>query len=83
MSDEARSYTEAAVSEGRALDGVEGVLTMSDPATGDALSITLFRDQAALDAYQAFSREKVAEIGEEFGEEVEAPRVYSEVIVAL
>ena len=82
MSDEARKFTEEALSEGRRRDGVEGIVAITDPATGESLSIVLFRDQTALDAYQAFSEEKIIDVGE-LGEEVAASRVYSEVIAAL
>ena len=83
MSDEARKFTEEALSEGRRREpGVEGIVVITDPATGESLSIVLFLDQTALDAYQAFSEEKIIDVGE-LGEEVAASRVYSEVIAAL
>ncbi len=81
MSDELRKFTDDALAEARTHEGVEGSLSISDPATGESMTTILFRDQAALDAYQAWSREKIAE-AEEFVGEV-ASRVYSEVITAL
>ena len=35
---------------------------MADPATGETLTIVLFRDHTALDAYQAWSKAKIAEV---------------------
>jgi hypothetical protein len=82
ITDETRKAGEEALAEARAYDGVEGALSVLDPATGDYLAINLFRDQAALDAIQAFSKQKIAE-GQEIGAEVTAIRVYSEVIANL
>jgi hypothetical protein len=82
LSDEMHKFTETAFSEARKRDGVEGCLTVFDPATGELLNIMLFRDQTALNAFQAFSKEKIVEAGE-LGAEVAANRVYSEVIAAL
>jgi hypothetical protein len=83
LSDEMHKFTESAFSEARKRDGVEGCLTVFDPATGELLNIMLFRDQAALNAFQAFSQEKIVEATGELGAEVAANRVYSEVIAAL
>jgi hypothetical protein len=80
--DERRKWAEDALSEAKTHDGVEGSISVSDPASGESLTIVLFRDQAALDAYQAFSNEKIAEAGE-LGGETGAGRLYSEVIAAL
>ena len=82
LSDEMHKFAETAFSEARKRDGVEGCLQVFDPATGESLTIVLFRDQAALDAFQAFSKEKIVEAGE-LGYDVAADRVYSEVIAAL
>jgi hypothetical protein len=72
------------LSEAKTQDGVEGSMSVSDPATGELLTIILFRDQGALDAYQAFANEKIAE-AKDVGFDVPAPagRVYSEVIAFL
>ena len=61
LSAEMRKFSEEALSEARTHDGVEGNVSSFDPATGDVLVIALFRDQAALDAFQEFSKEKIAE----------------------
>ncbi len=80
---EMRKFVEDALAEARTHDGVEGAFSIWDPATGESLAISLFRDQAALDAFQAFSNEKIAEAGGFEGVEVPAGRIYSEVIGAL
>jgi hypothetical protein len=82
-SEEMRAFLEKAVSEARAFDGCEAVVAMRDPATGEALSINLLRDQAAMDAWQTFSNEQRVE-----GEKVAGPagataRAYTEVIARL
>ena len=82
LSDEMRKFTEDAVAEGRAHDGVEADIVIGDPATGEGITVILFRDQAALDAFEAWASEIVAE-AEELGVEVASSRVYSEVIAAL
>jgi hypothetical protein len=82
VSDEMRKWVEETLSGARTHDGVEGNLVLGDPATGESLAIALLRDQAALDAYQAYSKEKSAEAGE-LGVEVGPVRVYSEVIAFL
>ena len=60
VSDEMRKFAEETLAEARTRDGVEGNFLLADPATGESLSIALFRDQAALEAFQAFSKEKSA-----------------------
>ena len=82
MPDERRKWAEDALSEAKTQDGVEGSISVSDPATGEVLTIILFRDQGALDAYQAFSNEKIAE-AKNIGFEGVAARVYSEGIAFL
>jgi hypothetical protein len=82
MSDELRKFTEDAMAEARTRDGVEGSLSVFDPTTGETLYTVLFRDQAALDAYQGWANEKIAEV-EELVNEVGSGRVYSEVIADL
>jgi hypothetical protein len=39
----------------------EATIALADPATGDTLIINLFRDEAALEAFQAYSKQKIAE----------------------
>jgi len=78
-----RTFLEAAISEARAFDGCEGVVAMRDPLTGESLAINLFRDQAAMDAWQALSDRQRVE-----GERIEGPagattRVYTEVMARL
>ena len=81
--DEMRTFLEAAISQARAFDGCEGVVAKRDPITGDSLAVNLFRDQAAIDAWQTFANEQRVE-----GEKFEAPivpatRVYTDVIARL
>jgi hypothetical protein len=80
MSAELRKFAEESLSEARQRDGVEANASVRDPATGDTVSIFLFRDQAALDAYQAWSKEKIAEAGALGSGEISPGRVYSDVI---
>jgi hypothetical protein len=83
MSAEMRKFSEGAIAEALPHGGVKGNMTCTDPATGESLSIVLFRDQAALDAFKAFSDEKIAAAGDVGAAVVGARRVYSEVIAAL
>jgi hypothetical protein len=69
-----RKFTEDAVAEGRAHDGMEADIVLGDPATGEGITVILSRDQAALDAFEAWAREIVAE-AEELGVEVASSRV--------
>src|ERR1700730_6629189 len=50
ITDELRKTAEEMESQARKADGCEGILDLSDPTTGEGLSIHLFRDQAAMDA---------------------------------
>ena len=51
--DEFRKWSEDALAEGRRHDGVEATIQLLDPANGKIVVINLFRDRAALDAFQA------------------------------
>ena len=83
-SDEMRKFTDEALAEGRKRDGCEGTLSLGDPSTGKTLIVNLFRDQAAMDAFQAYSNEKIAEAEKLTpGVKVPAPDVYTEVIALL
>ena len=82
ITDEMRKWSEESLAETRTHDGVEGILTAWDPATGESVTIILWRDQAARDAYQAHVEEKIAEAKTRCVE-VTAGRVYSEVIAFL
>jgi len=83
MPDELRKFGEEALSEARRRDGVEGTLLVRDPGTGEMVTTILFRDQAALNAYQAWAKEKVAESEQLGSGEVSAGRVYADVIAYL
>jgi hypothetical protein len=83
LSDEMRKFVEDGLAEARRREGVEGIVWVFDPAAGESLSVHLFRDQAAADAFQAFLNEKLAQ-AEELGAEVDrGGRVYTEVIALL
>jgi len=79
---EVRRFIDEVLAQARAFDGCEAVMTLADPSTGESLAINLFRDRAAMDAFQAFSKEKSAE-SESHGAKVGAPHVYSEVTALL
>ncbi len=80
--DETRKFVEDALAEGRAQEGCEATIALADPATGDSLIINLFRDEAALDAFQKYSKAKIAE-AEGMGAKVAPGRTYSDVIALL
>jgi hypothetical protein len=82
-SDEQRKFVEDALAQGRAQDGCEATISLADPKTGEALVINLFRDEAALEAFQAYSKQKIAEAEEMGGGEVSPGRVYPDVIALL
>jgi hypothetical protein len=82
--DEFRKFAEEAMAEGRKHDGVEASISLGDPATGRNLVINLFRDRAAMDAFQAYSNAKIAEVEKlNPGVKVATPDVYTEVIALL
>jgi quinol monooxygenase YgiN len=83
QTDEFRKFSEEALGQGRKMDGCEGTLSLTDPGTGKGLVINLFRDQAAMDAFQAYSNKKIVEAEKLTGVKVPAPDVYTEVIALL
>lgn len=84
MPEATRQFAEAAMAEARAMDGCEGLVAVTDPSTGESISITLFRDQAALDAAQAWVDQKLSETEALEGHPTaEAPRVFTEVLANL
>lgn len=83
QSDELRKFSEEALGQGRSMDGCEATLSLTDPATGKGLVVNLFRDQAAMDAFAAYSKAKIAEAEKLTGTKVPAPSVYTEVIALL
>jgi hypothetical protein len=82
MPDEMRKLAEEAIAEARSFDGCEAVISLSDPATGESISVSLYRDQAAMDAVADITKAKIAQF-EEMGSNVGAPRVYTAVIAEL
>ena len=84
QTDEFKKFTEEALAEGRKHDGVEAILSLADPATGRLIHINVFRDQAAMDAFQAYSNAKIAEVEKITpGLKVATPDIYTEVIALL
>src|SRR5579859_4095499 len=83
MTAEMIRFAEDALTQGLAQDGVEANMVLSDPDTGDALVLTLFRDEAALDSFHAYAREKIAEVQAMGGLEIVSNRVYSEVVAVM
>ena len=81
--DEMRKFVEDALTDGRAQDGVEATISMADPDTGETLVVNLFRDEAALDAFQAYSKQKIAEVEAMGDVEVAPGRIYPDVIALL
>ena len=81
--DEFRKFSEDALGQGRNMDGCEATLSLTDPNTGKGLVINVFRDKAAMDAFQAYSNKKIAEAEKLTGVKVPAPDVYTEVIALL
>jgi len=82
--DEFRKFSEEALAEGRKHAGVEATIQLLDPANGKTLVINLFRDRAALDAFQAYSNAKIAEVeAMNPGMKVPDGDVYPEVIALL
>ena len=82
LSDDTRKYVIETMTQARQADGCEAIINLDDPATGEGLVITLFRDQAALDAFDTLRQKLTAEAEETLSVEIAAPRVYSEVLQA-
>jgi hypothetical protein len=57
-------------------EGCEGILILGDPNTGKGLAITLFRDQAALDAFDAVRQRLTTEAVQHLSATVTEPQVY-------
>jgi hypothetical protein len=81
ITDEVRKFIDDATAQARKADGCEGVVTLADPATGEGFAIHFFRDQAAVDAFDAVSQKQSGQ-AVQMGAEVSAPRVY-EVLARL
>ena len=82
MSDEDLKAGEEMASQARKADGCEGILSLADPTTGEGLAIHLFRDQIAMDAYDALRQKLTKEPEQDLGVTVNKPHVY-EVLVRL
>jgi hypothetical protein len=82
-SDEMHKFVSDVLTEARGFDGCEAIVTLRDPTTGEAMAINLFRDQAAMDAFQKVSDERKAEAEKVGGGKIAAPRVFTEVDARL
>jgi hypothetical protein len=76
-------FVEEALLEAKKHGGVVGALWMRDPSTGENISVTVFRDQAAIDAFRSFEAEKIAAAESDLGATVGAASTFSEVIIAM
>jgi hypothetical protein len=59
------------------------MIYLRDTSTGEALSISLWRDQAAADAYNATSEKVRSELDQAHGYKTSGPHVYTEVTALL
>ena len=60
-----------------AVDGCEGVYIFGDPATGENISFTLWRDEAAMKAAAAYQEEEIANAKNATpAVQVGAPKIY-------
>jgi len=82
ITDETRKYVEEVSAEALKADGLEGTLNLADLTTGEGLVITLYRDQAAMDVFQAERQRLSTQAQQDLGVTVSEPRVY-EVLVRL
>ena len=82
VSEEVRRFVEQRADETRKADGSEALILLRDPSTGEGLAISLWRDQAAADAFQSDSERMTKEVNERGGT-VSEPRIYEEVIARL
>jgi hypothetical protein len=82
FTDELRKYVDEGGSQVRQTDGCEGILYLADPTTGEGFGINLFRDQAAVDAFQAVAERLAKGAEQDFGIGVGEPHVY-EVLARL
>jgi hypothetical protein len=79
-----RAWVQKTMDEACTHDGVEAVVSLTDPGSGKGLAINFFRDQAALDAFEEFSRQKHAESQERSGtsDGFTGDHVYTDVVAA-
>jgi len=75
--EEATRWAQGAAKRQRDVDGCEGIFMMANPATGEGLAVTLWRDEAAMKAAAGFQDEEIARAkAQPGGVEVPAPTVY-------
>ena len=76
FTDETRAYIAEVAAKARQADGCEGIVVLIDPSTGNGLTINLFRDEAAADAFDALRRELTKEATTKVGASVGQPELY-------
>jgi hypothetical protein len=70
-------WLEEVVKRQVALDGCEGLYIFGDPATGEGVSFTLWRDEAAMKAAAAYQEEEIANAKNATpAVQVSAPKIY-------
>lgn len=83
LTDDEYKAAEEMMRQSVAIDGCEGAIDMTDPSTGDSVTVVLFRDQAALEAFQAFRAEKLAEFGDILEYTLLSSHVYPDVLAVI
>ena len=81
--DEERKLLDDNFAAGRQVDGCEGMISIRNPSTGEGLAISLWRDQAAADAYNATSEKLRSDSEQTPGYKTTGPQVYTEVTALL
>jgi hypothetical protein len=74
---ELKGQLEELVKRQVAVDGCEGLYCFGDPATGEGISFTLWRDEAAMKAAAAYQEEEIANAKNATpAVQVGAPKIY-------
>ena len=82
--EESRKRSEEYNAKCRQAEGCEGLVNMADPAIGEGLSISRWRDQAAAQAFNATSEQMRSEgTRSNPGFKTVGPHVYTEVTALL
>ena len=78
--DDSNRFVAEASAKARQADGCEGILILRDPDSGEGLAITMFRDQASADAFNALRAQLTTEAEQRFGGQIGEPQVYQVVV---
>ncbi|MCU1344508.1 MAG: hypothetical protein JWL70_774 [Acidimicrobiia bacterium] len=76
ITDELRRQADTLSAEARGAEGLESMLTVVDPGTGEGFTINVFRDQASLDSFQALAERLTKEAETGSNASVSAARTY-------